>query len=85
MCSQAEVYKKSVATSVLAGRVRVENGCTVRTWDCGVPIIIVIIIIIIIIIISRGLQKERCDVRARRQSQGRERLYCEDQKILVVT
>ena len=32
----------------------------------------------------RGLQKERCDERARRQSQGRERLYCEDQKILVV-
>ena len=82
MCPQSVVYKKSVATSVLAGRVRVENGCTVRTWDCGVPISIVIIIIIIII---RGLQKERCDVRARRQSQGRERLYCEDQKILVVT
>ena len=84
MCPQSEVYKKSVATSVLAGRVRVENACTVRTWDCGVSISIVIIIIIIIIII-RGLQKERCDVRARRQSQGRERLYCEDQKILVVT
>ena len=84
MCPQAEVYKKTIATSVLAGRVRVENGCTVRTWDCGVPIIIIVIIIILIIII-RGLQKERCDVRARRQSQGRERLYCEDQKILVVT
>ena len=84
MCPQSEVYKKSVATSVLAGRVRVENGCTVRTWDCGVPIIIIVMIIILIIII-RGLQKERCDVRARRQSQGRERLYCEDQKILVVT
>ena len=31
-----------------------------------------------------GLQKERCDERARRQGQGRQRLYCEDQKILVV-
>ena len=31
MCPQSEVYKKSVATSVLAVRVRVENGCTVRT------------------------------------------------------
>ena len=31
MCPQSEVYKKSVATCVLAVRVRVENGCTVRT------------------------------------------------------
>ena len=31
MCPQSEVYKKSVATSVLAVRVRVENGCSVRT------------------------------------------------------
>ena len=31
MCPQSEVYKKSVATSVLAVSVRVENGCTVRT------------------------------------------------------
>ena len=31
MCPQSEVYKKSVATSVLAVRVRVENGSTART------------------------------------------------------
>ena len=31
MCPQSEVYKNSVATSVLVVRVRVENGCTVRT------------------------------------------------------
>ena len=31
MCPQSEVYTKSVATSVLAVRIRVENGCTVRT------------------------------------------------------
>ena len=31
MCPQSEVYKKSVATSVLAVSVRIENGCTVRT------------------------------------------------------
>ena len=32
----------------------------------------------------RGLQKKRCDERARRQSLGREQLYCADLKILVV-
>ena len=57
MCPQSEVYKKSVATSVLAGKVRVENACTVRTWDCGVAIIIIVIIIIIIIIIIIVIMK----------------------------
>ena len=31
MCPQSEVYKKSVAPSMLAVKVSVENGCTVRT------------------------------------------------------
>ena len=67
MCPQSEVYKKSVATSVLAVRVRVDNGCTVRTRrfimvetclhlprlasTCLARIIIIIIIIVINIFI----------------------------------